>query len=296
VSVMKRSVWLVFGVYCLLSSAGWIIAPFGEGGNFYLNQTILYFAIGCGTLLIAGRRLWVQSNRGPWVKLAVAGIVFFGAPACLIRWAGSGVNSILGAASFALLPAVVVLVIVIGWGEDGGWGSLVPALAGFGGVLLLLPAVLPGSVRGQLMLAVVFVAVVLAAVSGVWLHRRMQGVAVTEAVAIVCFANAMFLMICGWVARTSLWNRHNLVEILSLSTCANLMQIVLGFWLLREMSPVRFATRYLMIPLLTIVEGYIVLRPEITTRMMVGTVLLAGGTTWILLSKEIDDEAILSLR
>jgi drug/metabolite transporter (DMT)-like permease len=59
---------------------------------------------------------------------------------------------------------------------------------------------------------------------------------------------------------------------------------------------VRFAARYLVIPLLTVVEGYVVLRPEVTARMVVGAVLLVGGTVWVLFSKASDDEVILSLR
>jgi drug/metabolite transporter (DMT)-like permease len=62
------------------------------------------------------------------------------------------------------------------------------------------------------------------------------------------------------------------------------------------MQPVRFATRYLVIPMLTVVEGYVVLRPEVTARMAVGAALLVGGTMWILFSKASDDEVILSLR
>jgi drug/metabolite transporter (DMT)-like permease len=87
-----------------------------------------------------------------------------------------------------------------------------------------------------------------------------------------------------------------LTAVLSLSTSVDLIQIVLVFWLLREMSPVRFAARYLVIPLLTIVEGYVALRPEVTARMVVGAVLLAGGSVWILFSKASDDGVVLSLR
>ena len=53
---------------------------------------------------------------------------------------------------------------------------------------------------------------------------------------------------------------------------------------LREMSPVRFGTRHPVIPLLIVVEGYVVARPEVTARM-VGGALLIGETTWILFSK-----------
>jgi drug/metabolite transporter (DMT)-like permease len=296
---MKRSLWLVFAVYCLLASTTWIVAPFPDGTPFFQRQVILFLAVGAGASLFSRGELRTLGSRLPWVRLAVAGVGFWGVPACLIHWAGSGIPSIVISAAFALLPVVVVLVTTSGGvvGDKGeGWRSLAPALAAFGGVLLLLPVGSPGSVRGQLMLAVAFVAVILVAISGVWMHRLMQGVAIAETIVIVCFANAAFLMICGLITRDFSGGWSGLTAMLSLSTSVDLIQIILVFWLLREMPPVRFATRYLVIPLLTIAEGYVVLRPDVTARMVVGAALLIGGAAWILFSKVPDDEAVLSLR
>ena len=296
---MKRSLWLVFAVYCLLGSTTWILTPFPGGTSFFEREVILFVVLGAGTGIFWRVGLRTLGNRLPWVRLAVAGLLFWGVPACLIHWAWSDSPSIVISATFALLPAVIVLVTTSGGavGDKGeGWGSFAPALAAFGGVLLLLPVGLPGSVRGQLMLAVVFVAVILVAISGVWMHRLMQNVRIAETIVIVCLANAAFLVICGLVSRDFAGGWSGLTAMLSLSTCVELIQMVLVFWLLREMSPVRFSTRYLVIPLLTVVEGYVIVRPEVTARMVVGAALLIGGTAWILFSKAPDDGEILSLR
>jgi drug/metabolite transporter (DMT)-like permease len=296
---MKISVWLVFAVYCLLASAAWIATPVPDGGRFFERQAGLFAVVGLGAAVFAGKDLWAPARRLPWARLAIAGVGFWGVPVCLIRWAGSGVPSIVISAAFALLPAVVVLVVSsIGGVEDNGegWGFLAPALAAFGGVLLMLPVGLPESVRGQLMLGVAFAAVLLVAVSGVWVHQLMQGGALRVTIAIVCFANAVFLMISGLATGDFVGRWNGWAGILSLSFGVDLIQMILAFWLLREMPPVRFATRYLVIPLLTVVEGYVVLRPEVTARMGTGAVLVAGGAVWILFSKKSDDGGILSLR
>lgn len=280
----------MFGAYCLLASAAWIVAPFGAGAVFYEQQVILFAVVCVGAIAFCGGRLRTLS-RLPWIRLTIAGVGFWGIPACLIHWAGSGLPSIVISATFALLPVVVALVVSsTGGNEEEGRESIAPALAAFGGVLLLLPVGLPGSVRGQLMLAVTFAVVVLVAVSGVWMYRLMQGIAVAEAMVIVCFANAVFLGICSLAAREFEGGWGGLTAMLSLSSCVDLIQIVLVFWLLREMTPVRFGARYLVIPLLTVVEGYVVLRPEVTARMIVGFILLTGGAMWILLSKSPDTE------
>ena len=66
--------------------------------------------------------------------------------------------------------------------------------------------------------------------------------------------------------------------------------------LLRSVSPVRFGARYLVIPLLAILEGYVLLRPAFTWRLGFGVALMAGGAAFLLLSRGADDDVGLSLR
>ena len=74
------------------------------------------------------------------------------------------------------------------------------------------------------------------------------------------------------------------------------LSVVLLVALLRGMEPVRFGVRYLVVLLLTIVKGYVLLRPEVTLRMGIGVGLLAGGAGWLLFSRRGDEVASLSLR
>jgi hypothetical protein len=62
------------------------------------------------------------------------------------------------------------------------------------------------------------------------------------------------------------------------------------------MPPIRFAARYLVIPLLTVLESYVVMRPEWTVRMGFGTALLAVGAGMLLFLKVGEEETVLSLR
>jgi hypothetical protein len=71
---------------------------------------------------------------------------------------------------------------------------------------------------------------------------------------------------------------------------------LLFVWLWRKMPPVRFAARYLVIPLLTILESFVLMRPEWTVRMGFGTALLAAGGGMLLFLKAGEEETVLSLR
>jgi len=60
--------------------------------------------------------------------------------------------------------------------------------------------------------------------------------------------------------------------------------------------PVRFAARYLVIPLLTLLESYVLVRPELTVRMVSGVMLLAAGGGMLVFFKAGEEETMLSLR
>jgi hypothetical protein len=171
-----------------------------------------------------------------------------------------------------------------------------PALAGLGGLLLLLPLSFSSSARGWMMLAVVCSAVVLVGLSSVWLYRLLRGLAFANSIAVVGVANAVFLL--GWSAfhEEFVWRGDGLASVVSISSLADVTEVLLITWLLREMCPVRFAARYLVIPLLTVLESFVVMRPEWTVRMGVGTALLAAGGGMLLFLKAGEEETVLSLR
>jgi drug/metabolite transporter (DMT)-like permease len=294
---MRRSLWIVFSVFCLLSSAVWLI-PLGAGDALPLleQQCLLYVVAGLGALLFVKRGVWARIAELRWARLAIAGVIFLSVPAVLIESVGSRVPAVNRSAAFALLPAVVVLVTVSRSNAEEGRRFLAPSLMAFGGVLLLLPVALPGSAREWAMLAVVCLAVGLVAIAGVWIYQLLQAVAVVDAIALMCLVNALSLLTWCSVTGSLVWQWSEFGTMVSIASLVDLVTLVLLIWLLREMSPVRFAARYLLIPLLTVVEGYIVLRPELTVRMGAGAALLTAGAAWILFSKVTGDEAVLSLR
>ncbi len=203
-------------------------------------------------------------------------------------------------ALFAVVPVVVVLVVAAGNmrgpEERGARRFLVPALAGLVGLLLLLPLQFSGSARGWLMLGVVCAAVVLVGLASVWLYRLLRGASLAESVSVVGLANAVFLLVWSAVRGDVVWRGSGLASVLSASSLVDVIEVLLLIWLLREIPPVRFSARYLAIPLLTVLESYVLMRPEWTVRMGFGTVLLAVGAGMLLFLKAGDEETVLSLR
>jgi drug/metabolite transporter (DMT)-like permease len=189
--------------------------------------------------------------------------------------------------------------VVLVWGavsqEPDGMRKLIPALMGLAGVLLLLPFNLPMSGRGWAALLEIAAAMVFVAGAGVWMYRLLRRASVIEALTIVGISNAVCLFAwCGAVGSLDLrWSGAAGGVWWGWMVGATITALTV--WLLREIDPVRFSARFLVIPLVTIVEGFVLLRPEVTGRMVAGTVLLAGGAGWMLKEKRKVDEEVLTL-
>jgi drug/metabolite transporter (DMT)-like permease len=221
-------------------------------------------------------------------------ILLVGIPDALAGWAQTHVSGSLVTAMFGLIPVILVVVAAQSGFEDpsAALRSLIPAVLGLGGLLLLVPVDLPSSTIGRLSFAVLLATALLLAFVSVSIHRLLQLFQPALAVAIVCLANALLIPLA---AGRSFW--HGSVASGSiLSALAAGGGLLLFVLLLRRLDPVRLGSRYLVIPLLTIVEGYILLRPELTFRMGVGAGLLAGGAAFLLFSEQSDEVSSLSLR
>jgi drug/metabolite transporter (DMT)-like permease len=301
---MKKSVWSAFAALCLLSSTAWVTASFGQSTLPALEQQgLLFGVIGIAALLFPGKKLWSRSQQRParfWPQIALAGIAFFGLPALVNELVSGAVPAISRTLLFTLAPIVIAIAIPAGNAADpaerNARRSLAPSLAGIGGLLLLLPLNLPGSPRGRLMLATVCIAVILLGIASVRLYRSLQSVDLRDAAVIVCLSNAAFLLICSVITGEFVWSASGLASLATFSSLINLIEIPLLLWLLREMPPIRFASRYLLIPLLTIVESYVVMRPMLTLRLGAGLILLAAGAAMLLAGNSSEEETSLSLR
>ena len=300
---IRWTIWAAFAGLCVLVSSSRLLpAVAGDSTSSIAQQSCFYGMVGLIALLIAGRRLWARIKRREllWLQLAGASLLLLGMPAAVSEWARDGLSDITQAALFALVPFLVVAVAMSREpvaGEDPGVRRFfAPALAGFGGILLLLPFSFPVSVRGRIMLGVLLVAIVLVGFASEWIYRLLRGFEMMEAFSIVCLSNAVFLGAFSLANLSSFGSWSGALSLISISSLCYLLELILLIWLLREMPPVRLAARFLVVPLLTILEGLAIMRPAFTVRMAAGLMLLAGGAGYFLLSRNRDSDAVLSIR
>jgi hypothetical protein len=128
------------------------------------------------------------------------------------------------------------------------------------------------------------------------MYRLLCGCDLAVAIAVTGFANAAFLLIWSGLREDMVWRWSALASIASISSLVDVVEVLLILWLLGKMLPVRFAARYFAIPLLTIFEGLLFERPELTVRIVFGVVLLAAGAGMLLFLRPGEDDTVLSLR
>jgi len=124
----------------------------------------------------------------------------------------------------------------------------------------------------------------------------LRGFALADAIAVVGLANAVFLLVWSAVREEIVWRGNGLASVMSIASLTDVAEVLLIVGLLREMPPIRFAARYLVIPLLTVLESFVVMRPDWTVRMGFGTALLAAGGGMLLFLQAGEEGTVLSLR
>ncbi len=296
----RWTLWGAFALLCaLVSSSGLLPAGANDGPSPMAKQSYFFGALGLISMPISYRRLWLRLPESKWVllRLAAVSVMLLGVPAVVSEWAQGGVPDVSQTALFALVPFVVVVVAMglepVAGEEFAVRRFFAPALAGFGGALFLLSFNFPVSTRGRTMFGVLLLAVVVVGFASAWIYRLLRGFGMMEALAVVGLSNALFLAVCSVFSGGS-WS--GVSSLISISSLCYLLELVLLVWLLRELSPVRLAARYLVVPLLAVLEGVAILRPAFTVRMGAGLVLLIGGAGYILLSRKQNSDAALSIR
>lgn len=306
---ITRPQWCGFLALCLLSASSWLVDGAWPGllpaaERQALHDGLIALAVGgVGWKSLA----WPTLRTRPWTKLALASVGLLGLPAALLQAAAAGVSEVTAAALFALLPLVVVLLVAnsdFGRTGDGATSRLlVPALAGLAGTLLLLSFALPQSPRQVWLQSVVVCAVVVAAFASVWMYRFLAEFSLGEAVVIACLANGLFAcassLVANFAARDAAqtWIQPGSafgIEA-AIAVLFDLPQIVLLLWLMRAVPPARLAARTLVIPLLTVLEGYALLRPALSLRSLCGAALIAVGAWRLLTAGPREEEPTLML-
>lgn len=289
--IRERALW-GFAGFCLLSGSGWVLRQVWPSKIEWPFASCIHYAlIACAAfVVVALRTRWKGCTVRRLVALAGVGVCLLVVPSIALNVAAGEVSEFAIATIFCAAPLMTVLVAGL-WGADVGdatraRGLMVPALVGLGGALLLFPMSNPGSLHGWVMLAMVAAACAVIAAASVLIHPLLQGVGVAEAVAMIALACAAALAVWatlrGWPPMGA---RQAAGEVLR-GAVFDLPEIWLLVWLMREVPPARLSARFLLAPLVTVLERYTAARVGLDWRQIVAAALICAGAAMLLFRDE----------
>lgn len=282
---MKFKQGLLFFALCLIAASAWLLDELLPCSLPVVAQGFVASVVVCLAAKLAGRR--GNSRRLPLrsrFQIALWTAVLFSLPLILIWYAGDHLSATAVALCYTLVPAASAF--FLAQAQEAELLSLLgPALAGIAGAALILPFELPGSTTGRLLLAALVCSAVLNGYAIGRLRTLTREASLAEG---FCYsalgpvlAGATFLAIEPRVFAT-----FHLRSFLLVSSIAHLVFsiviLALSLYLVRQISVVAFATRFLLVPFFTIVEGYVILRPENTWTLGLGVALIGFAVTMLL--------------
>ena len=289
---MSRRRGIGFAVFCLIGGSQWLadtalpsVLPLFE------RESLHYLLVGIvATSMLIVRRRSLRPLQVQWLRLAMASLMLLGIPE-LLGEAAHRVSAATRVGLFALVPLLVV-VGASSFREELTQGRvlMMPALAGFSGMLLLVPFQLPSGTATSLSFVLDFAAVLLTAIGSLWMYGLLRQCGVTSALVILCGANAFLMGLAADLTHQFIVPLTS-VLLVELLRCAifDLPLLLLLVWVLRELFPPKLAVRFLLIPLLSAFEGAILLHTGISLRMACGIILIVIGSGALLFWRATDD-------
>jgi len=261
---------VLFGLLCLAASSRWIL---DEGWPATIS-TLQSGAWACGVLaVLVGAMAWRRSLPQPRnaASLLLVGAGLLAAPAVGAVLHGAASASLDRTVALCFVPVIVA--VVLGIRSDGAGLNLWAGLAGLSGALLVFPVGTPSSARAYIGLLAPAVMVVFACVE---CRRAARGIAKLWSAALL-FAGGAFGLVVLKVVRGGSASGVSVSAIALDALLAGLAVTVALEW-----DGLLYAARYFAVPLLTIVEGVVLLHPGLAWRLVAGLVLLAAATVGLL--------------
>jgi drug/metabolite transporter (DMT)-like permease len=279
--------WWPFLLLIVAGASRWLLVAARPDAGSTLGSE----ALGCvWAALVAwslpGRVAAGETSHGSAWKMVLAGAMLIGGPMTAIIVRGRHLDGGGMTMALALTPVVIAIAsaAMSEGSSEGLSGKMWPGLAAVAGLLLVLESPELGDVRSDVALVLSPVLTGVGAVmfcNGAATRRRSWALALVGASALFALAAT----------------EARVVEHLTLSmtlpavACDGLLAL-LGVVALARLEAVRWSAQFTLLPLLTILEGIVLVRPTLSTRWGVGLALLTLASVFLLLPPEPDEEVM----
>ena len=265
----------------LLAGAGrWIVSA----AHPESDSTLASEALGCAWAALLSLTFFLRKpvphsslSRSSLARCMLAGAMLFGGPAVALLIRGRELDFASLTIALALTPIIIgVAAAALGTEtSEGIAGRIWPGLAALAGLLLLLAQPSLGDARSDLAL---ILAPALAGV-GAALFCVDQPISAAPVTSALLGASALF----GLALAETHFVSGSRVSVSLLAVASDGVLALLGVITLVQLGATRWASQFTWIPLLIVVEGLVLVRPPLTTHCVIGLLLLAVASVYLLL-------------
>ena len=289
---MKRLELLGVIGLCVWSGSGWLLAEaWPRELEASLAQALDFGLIAVVALLML---LWRGRVGIRWpirreLEIALVGVMLFAMPTLGLGFARTGMTSFAEVAVFTAIP--LVMAVLAGLGEEAasevGLGqAILPGLVGFCGALLLFPLRVAGSTRHEIAFAAVVGCAVLVGWASLRIRVVLDGADWARVAAIIAGANAVVFAAAWLVGGGALPGVREVGVELVRGAVFDLPLVLGTVWLMGRVEPERLGARFLLAPLVTVLEGYVRERGMLDFRTVAAVGLLAVGGVWVMVKQK----------
>jgi drug/metabolite transporter (DMT)-like permease len=238
-------------------------------------------SIALAVLMIALRRGLFPNLRRRLLPFAVMAISASVIPWLAIAWGeeriSSGLASILNATTPLWAAILVYWIIPTERPSPINYAGVLIGLAGV--VILVLPDILSGGIRGDLVgAAAVLLASVSYALSALYQRRKLRGVNVFEAnLGQLAFTALFLLPFAVPSAPAAHFELKSVAAVLALGIAGSGIAGVLYYYVLNSLGPVRGSGVTLLVPVTAVFWGATLLHEVVTVPIVVGMVVILAG-------------------
>ena len=274
----------------------------GSAANVFslpARQAILFSAFAATTASIAlVRRIQFSRGRLVWASAGI-GLGFFVIPTGAAAFARDRISS-LDAVAVLCLPSVFAVVLepyLQDCSPRKGRAALAGALVAIAGILFLFPLATPSSWREAVALLVLLVtAFVIAATNcvAVRLAHAVPGGSTLPIAVMATGVSAVCFALAAAFTPSPTSNSRELQIFFLRTLLIDIPGLFLLFWLIGRLSAARMTARFLVAPLLASLGGLALERTWPPLRGLLGLILLAGGSGWLVFAPAESQEEELS--
>ncbi len=267
-----------------------------------LGQAILFSVFAAMTWSVAAaQRLEFPRGRHAW-KCAGIGVGLFVIPTSAAAFAGGWISNFDQVAVLCVTPvfAVALEPYLQNTLPRRGKAALAGTLVAIAGILCLFPLETPGSFRAGAALVVLLVAIFALAATNCIAVRLASALPVRSGLPMAALAggaSAIYFAVIAAVTRPIAWDSSSLQIYLLRLFLVDIPGLFLLFWIMGRLSASRMTARFLLAPLFASVAGLALEQTLPPLRALLGIVLLAGGSGWLVFAPaESEVEKLISLK